>query len=185
VTIWTSFRVRSLIHLPLNQYFANTTITDYTPYLLSIYRALDPYIRSATSLLFSIQSQLTPYLLPLLDRAASFATDSPAVITVGLLLLLLVVSMQILNFARRLIVFWTRIMFQVLFYGGLVLLVMVVWQRGVGRTVSDLVEWAEEIRQVWLMEYRRWEGYGNQGRVKARTGGGYNIRAGQAGTSWR
>lgn len=75
-------------------------------------------------------------------------------------------------------------MFQVLFYGGLVVLVMVVWQRGVGRTVGDLVEWAEEIRQVWLMEYRRWEGYGNHGRVRARSGG-HGVRGGNAGTAWR
>jgi hypothetical protein len=135
-------------------------------------------------MLYTLQSYLTPLLLPLLNRAAVFAQDSPAIITVGLLLLVFVISLQILNLARRMIVFWTRILFQVLFYGGLVVLSMVVWQRGLGRTAGDLADWAVEIRQVWLMEYRRWEGYQNQGRggVKA---GNYNVRAGYAGTGWR
>jgi hypothetical protein len=177
--------VRKIIHIN-RPGLADSFLKDYTPYLLSIYCTLNPYIQYGTSALSTLQSQLTPYLLPLLNRLAAFATDSPAVITVALLLLLLVVSMQILNFARRLIVFWTRIMFQVLFYGGLVILVMVVWQRGVGRTVGDLMEWAEEIRQVWLMEYRRWEGYGNQAQGRMRAGSGrYGLKGGHAGTAWR
>ena len=77
-------------------------------------------------------------------------------------------------------------MFQVLFYGGIVVLVMVVWQRGVGRTVGDLAEWAREIKDVWWKEYRRWEGYQNQGRVSGVVGGGrYGVRAGNARTAWR
>jgi hypothetical protein len=164
---------------------ANPLRAGYSPYLITLYRHLDPYLRSATSILYTIQSTITPFLLPVLNHAAVFAQDSPAVITVGMLLLLLVISMQILNFARRLIAFWTRIMFQVLFYGGIVVFVMVVWQRGVGRTVRDLAEWAQEIKDVWWKEYRRWEGYQNQGRVRARGGERYSVRGGNAGTAWR
>ena len=76
-------------------------------------------------------------------------------------------------------------MVQVLFYGGIVVLVMVVWQRGVGRTVRDLAEWAQEIKDVWWREYRRWEGYQNQGRMRTRGGGRYNVRTGNARTAWR
>jgi len=164
---------------------ANSLRADFTPYLLTLYHHLHPYIRSATSLISTIQSNLTPVLLPALNRAATFAQDSPAVITVGLLLLLLVISMQILNFARRIIVFWTRIMFQVLFYGGIVVLVMVVWQRGLGRTVGDLAEWAQEIKDVWWREYRRWEGYQHQGRVRNAGGRRYGVSGGNARTAWR
>lgn len=173
-------------YISWSHYYSNTILPDYTPYLLTLYNHLHPYIRSANSLLFTLQSKITPFLLPLLNRAAIFAQDSPAIITVGILLLLLVISMQILNFARRLIVFWTRIMFQVAFYGGIIVLVMAVWQRGVGRTLGDLAEWAREIRDVWWREYRRWEGYQNQGRVRgAPSGGRYSVRGGNAGTSWR
>lgn len=163
---------------------ANQTLPGLTPQLLSIYQTLDPYLRSANNMLYTLQSYLTPLLLPLLNRAAVFAQDSPAIITVGLLLLLFVISLQILNLARRMIVFWTRILFQILFYGGLVVLSMVVWQRGLGRTAGDLADWAVEIQQVWLMEYRRWEGYQNQGRAGVKAGN-YNVRAGNAGTGWR
>jgi hypothetical protein len=172
-------------HISLSHLYSNTILPDYTPYLLTLYQHLHPYIRSVNSLLFTLQSKLMPFLLPALNRVAVFAQDSPAIITVGILLLLLVISMQILNFARRLIVFWTRIMLQVLFYGGIVVLVMVVWQRGVGRTVGDLAEWAQEIKDVWWREYRRWEGYQNQGRVRGAGGGRYGVRGGNAGTTWR
>jgi hypothetical protein len=96
--------------------------------------------------------------------------------------------MQILNFARRIIMFWTHIMLQVLFYGGIVVLVMVVWQRGLGRTVGDIAEWANEIQEVWWTEYRRWEGYQNQAQAQGRAGmksGGTRLRAGKASTGWR
>lgn len=76
-------------------------------------------------------------------------------------------------------------MFQVLFYGGIVVLIMVVWQRGVGRTLGDLAEWAQEIKDVWWREYRRWEGYQNQGRVRGGIGGRHAVRGGNAGTAWR
>jgi hypothetical protein len=60
-----------------------------------------------------------------------------------------------------------------------------VWQRGLGRTVGDLVEWAQEIKDVWWREYRRWEGYQNQGRVRGAGSRRYGVRGGNAGTAWR
>lgn len=153
--------------------------------MLSLYRTLDPYVRSASSALWSLEAQLTPLLRPLLDGAAAWAQDSPAVVGVGLMLLLLLVGLHILNLARRLVLFGARVVFRALFYLALVALVLALCQRGVTRTLADLADWAAEIQQVWWAEYRRWEGYGNQGHARARSGGGYGVKGKNAGTAWR
>jgi hypothetical protein len=110
-------------------------------------------------------------MLPYLNRAAELAQDSPSIITVGLLLLFLLIMMQILNFARRIMMFWIRLISRLMFWGGLVLLGAAVWQRGVGRSVDDIAEWGHELSEVWWREYYRWDGYQNQ--------------AGRGGTSMR
>ena len=68
--------------------------------------------------------------------------------------------------------FWIRLMVRVTFWGGVVMLVAAIWQRGVGRTVEDAVGWGRELSEVWWREYRKWEGYQNlkTGTVNARAG---------------
>lgn len=66
--------------------------------------------------------------------------------------------------------FWVRLITTVFFYGVVVMLGAAVWQRGVGRTVEDLVGWGNELSEVWLREYRRWEGYQNQAQAKGGSG---------------
>jgi len=73
-------------------------------------------------------------------------------------------------------------LFTLLFWGGLVVLGMVVWQRGIGRTATELAGYAKEIGEVWWREYRRWEGYQNQA-SKGDKGVGYG--SGSARTGWR
>jgi len=66
--------------------------------------------------------------------------------------------------------FWTRLVMRIAFWGGAILLVAAVWQRGVGRTAEDAVEWGRELSDIWWREYRRWEGYQNQGRRNVKAG---------------
>ena len=49
------------------------------------------------------------------------------------------------------------------------------YQRGVERTASDALGWAQEIQRVWVREYGRWEQVQNQA-----SGG----RAGSARARW-
>jgi len=123
--------------------------------------------------LSTVRAQLQPLITPLLDQLASVATDSPTIVSVGFFVLLLLIAMQILNFARRILVFWTKVVFRLMFWGGIVLAASVVLQRGVGRTAEDAVGWWGEISEVWWREYQRWEGQQNKHRDT------------NAGTSWR
>jgi len=51
-----------------------------------------------------------------------------------------------------------RLVFWATFWGAVVMLASVVWQRGLGRTASDVVEWGREINEVFWREYERAEG---------------------------
>ena len=134
-----------------------------------LYNSADPYIRPIRSAIYQLQVRAYPIILPYLNRAAVLAQDSPGIITVGVLLLFLLIAMQILNFIRRVMMFWIRLITRVMFWGVVVLMVAAVWQRGVGRTVDDIAEWGRELNEVWWREYRRWEGYQKQAQRGGRT----------------
>lgn len=137
-------------------------LKGYVHNAYDLYNSADPYIRPIQSTLSSLQRQLYPILLPYLNKAAIMAQDSPGIITVGILLLFLLITMQILNFIRRVMMFWLRLVTRIMFWGGVVLLGAAVWQRGVGQSVEDIADWGRELSEVWWREYRRWEGYQNQ-----------------------
>ncbi|TVY85365.1 hypothetical protein LSUE1_G000293 [Lachnellula suecica] len=143
-----------------------------------LYNEADPYLRPILSSLNALYAQLYPALLPLLNRAAVFTHDSPALVTVGILLLFLLISVQILAFVKRMLMWWFRMVVRVVFYGLLAVLVAVVWQRGLGRTVEDLVQWGGHLGEVWWREYRRWEGYQNQAAAS-------QMKGTKAGSGWR
>ena len=158
------------------------TIPEYGLHALNALHTAEPYTRPVFRFLNTVRSQSTPILLPYLNRAASLAQESPAIVSLGVLLLVLVIAMQIINFIRRIMMYWMRLVFRLVFWVGFGLLVAVVWQRGVGRSLGDVVGWGEELRTVWWREYRRWEGYQNQ--KGTNTGFGASGR-GNAGSAWR
>lgn len=167
---------------------ANLTTTTATVYqLLALYQNLLPYlspvITSLSNLWSTTYDTLHPFAIVLLNRLAIYAHDSPAVITIAVLLLTLAVAFQILNFARKVVVFWTRLFAKLLLYGVVLVLAMTVYQRGMAATLGDLHAWASEIGEVWTREYSRWEGYQNQQQFGTGKGGRYGT--GNAGTGWR
>jgi hypothetical protein len=146
---------------------------------LHIYNSCDPYLRPVRRFVTSAQQTTYPVILPYLNRAAVLAQDSPAILSVGVLLLLLLIAMQVLNFIRRLMVFWFRLCVRLAFWAVVVLVISAVWQRGLQRTMEDLVGWGMELRDVWQKEYKRWDGYQNQHRSQPHMG------RTQAKASWR
>ena len=146
---------------------------------LHIYNSCDPYLRPVRRFVTSAQQTTYPVILPYLNRAAVLAQDSPAILSVGVLLLLLLIAMQVLNFIRRVMVFWFRLCVRLAFWAVVVLVISAVWQRGLQRTMEDLVGWGMELRDVWQKEYKRWDGYQNQHRSQPHMG------RTQAKASWR
>jgi hypothetical protein len=59
---------------------------------------------------------------------------------------------------------WFKLLLRLVFWSVVVAIAAAVYQRGVGRTVDDLVEFWGTVRGVWWEEYRKWEGYNNGAR---------------------
>lgn len=140
---------------------------------------MDPYLRPVRQFFWDFQSTCYPILLPYLNRLAVFAQESPSVVSLAVLLLVLAIMLQILSWVRRMMVWWFRLVTRVMFWGTVVVLASVVWQRGLGRTLQDVMMWGEELSDVWWREYRRWEGYQNMRRDQGAAGGA------SAKASWR
>jgi hypothetical protein len=148
---------------------------------LNLYRQADPYLTPFRNHLSTLSAQARPLLLPILNRTAVFAQESPALISVGVLLLFLLIAVQILSFAKRILIWWFRLAVWIVFYGLFAVLLAVVWQRGVGRTVEDLVGFGAHLNEYWWREYEKWEGYQNQ----AAKAGGTKMAGTRAGNAWR
>ena len=98
----------------------------------------------------------------MLDQLSQLAQDSPAIISLGVLLLTVYISMRIMGILQRMVAFGARLVFSLVFYGMIVVFAMFVYQRGIDRTASDAMEWAQEVQRVWVREYGRWEQLQNQ-----------------------
>lgn len=105
---------------------------------------------------------------PLLRDGAAFLQTLPAAARGGdaaalvAALVVAVVALQLLDFARRAVWSAARLVVRVLFWAALALLALAVWRHGPARTALDLALWAADVRAVWLREYQRWEGYQSQ-----------------------
>lgn len=154
--------------------------TELAYQALHLYHQVGPYLTPLRTSISTISAQAQPLLLPILNRAAVFAQESPALISVGVLLLFLLIAVQILSFAKRILMWWFRLVVWIVFYGLFAVLLAVVWKRGIGRTVEDLAAWGQHLGEFWWDEYRKWEGY--QNRAAAR---GTKMTGTRAGNSWR
>ncbi|KAH7383602.1 hypothetical protein BKA64DRAFT_712480 [Cadophora sp. MPI-SDFR-AT-0126] len=161
-------------------------LQEYTIPLLNLFHTLEPYTRRPILTLHTLYTQYSPILIPYLDSLLRTLHTSPAILSLAALLLLLIIAMQILYFVRRVMMFWFRLVVRLVFWGVIGVLVAVVWQRGLERTLGDLVQWGGEVGDVWTREYRKWDGVGNQGggSGKRSTFGGSGGRT-NAGSAWR
>ncbi|KAI9051084.1 hypothetical protein LZ554_005190 [Drepanopeziza brunnea f. sp. 'monogermtubi'] len=153
-------------------------LQDYALLTFPILHDLEPYTTPVLSILRTIRANLAPLAVPALNRAAVLAHESPAIVSLGVLLLVLLVAMQILAFCRRVMMFWARVVVRLVFWGVVGALVSLVWQRGLERTVGDAVAWGVRLKDVWWREYRRWEELQGQDQ----NGG---LGRATAGSAWR
>lgn len=165
--------------IPISQY------PDLPLEFLRLYHFIQPYTTPITSLITTVKNETYPILLPQLNKLAILAQDSPAILTVGVFLLLLLIALQILAMMKRMVMWWFSLIFRLLFWGMVGVVVSLVWQRGVENTFSDLYGWGETLGRVWWREYERWDGYQKQSQQQQRFGGSGQSYGRGAGGSWR
>lgn len=109
-------------------------------------------------------SQLAGLLAPVVDRVSAALASSPDLVVLVFLAVLLLVLVQLLAYIQRVMLFWTRLAFRMVFWTGVVLFGAIVWQRGVVESVNDLAVLASKVvgfvvgvGDVFMKEYRRYE----------------------------
>jgi len=153
---------------------------EYAISAYHLYNSYDPYLRPIRSALSTLQSRTYTLLFPYLNRALLLLQSSPNLISVGLLVLFLLIALQILNFVRRIMMWWIRVMWWVTVVSVLALVVSAVWQRGPERVGREVWEWGNHLSDVWWREYRRWDGYQKQQQYSQQ-----KMRTGNGRASWR
>ncbi|KAF7912752.1 uncharacterized protein EAF01_001773 [Botrytis porri] len=144
---------------------ANPVVNDIyqhlSPYLMQAY----PYLLRAYPLLQTIYTSLLrplylftvtnlmPLLLPLLEASLKVASQSPGIAVVVGVLVIIWFIFFLMSLMRRMVAWGMRLVFGLVFWGVLGGVGMVVLQRGVGRTGTELVEGGRWLLDAFWEEY--------------------------------
>ncbi|KAL1835726.1 hypothetical protein VTJ49DRAFT_6159 [Mycothermus thermophilus] len=172
--------------------------TLYTLFL-SPSSPLQTALRTLTSAISTLTTHLVPVINALLDRAATlFSSTSPDILALASLLLLTFLAWQLLSLVRRIIAFWTRLVFRLFFWAVIGSVVAMAWQRGVEQTARDAVVvgakvagWMVGVAQTWWEEFEKaqevqgeWRRYQQQQQQQQQYGGGYAGQQRAQGSGW-
>ncbi|KAK2589798.1 hypothetical protein QQS21_012524 [Conoideocrella luteorostrata] len=126
------------------------------------------YTQALASQLQGLLSSLSPYVQPMVDRALAAMVDNQGATGLVVLLVLMTAVVVVMNWIRRLVMWWTRLVMQGVFWAGVVLALAWVWNRGVLESVRDAVVLASKVlgylavlKDFWMEEYERYEANGS------------------------
>ncbi|KAL7790989.1 hypothetical protein V8C37DRAFT_383099 [Trichoderma ceciliae] len=107
---------------------------------------------------------LLPLLQPLIDRALSLLAEHQGALDMLVPLVVLITTLVVLNWIRKIILWWTRLAFKAVFWAAMVAMVAWVWNRGVLVSARDatvvgakVLGYMAVLKNVWLDEYKRYE----------------------------
>lgn len=125
-------------------------------------------------------------LEPAMDRLTRALYNSPDIVVLAFVVVLVVVMFQVLVWLKRIVVWWTRLAFRVALWACIVGLIAVVWQRGLQASLRDavaiasaLLGYAAVVKDIWVREYRRYDAQtraGSRAGVSGAARAGYRIR---------
>lgn len=105
--------------------------------------AIQNLTSTSTTLLTNLSTfhstYLTPYIIdPLTSLATSYSTASmPDLVSLLLLAILLLVSLKILDYAHRVIVFWVSLVLRLAFWGAVLSVAWYVYRTGWDKALRD------------------------------------------------
>lgn len=106
---------------------------------------------------------LYPFVVLAADRITQAALNSPDIVLVVALLGIIIISIQILNWTRRVVVSLTRLVFNLVFYAVIVAILAFMYQRGLEASIRDafviggrIWGYAQGVKDVFLREYERY-----------------------------
>ncbi|KAJ3493308.1 hypothetical protein NLG97_g4812 [Lecanicillium saksenae] len=153
-----------------------TTLSHLVSSLLPPDKAALVYFAAARKSVTRSAGALYPHLAPLIERLLAWTHASE----LGALLVplaILAVAVIVMNWIRRMLLWWTRLAMKAVFYATIVALAAWVWQRGLQESVRDVVVvggklagYAAVVKEIWWKEYRKYEDQQNMGRVNGGRG---------------
>ncbi|KAL6868653.1 hypothetical protein J3F83DRAFT_761178 [Trichoderma novae-zelandiae] len=127
-------------------------------------------------------ARLQPVVQPLVDRLLLLLSSHQATLDTLLPVATIVAAVVVLNWLRRLVLWWTRLVFRALFWALVAAFAAFVWNRGVVASARDaavlgakVAGYVAVLKDVWMDEYKRYEGQQASGRwdeYSARRSGG-------------
>lgn len=143
---------------------------------------LQIYLSQARTQATRAAEKAYPYVQPRVERLvsamSSAAEASPAAGQLGSVLVplaILTCSVLVLNWIRRMVMWWTRLAFRAVLWATVIALGAWAWNRGVESSIRDVVVLGGKIagylavvKDIWIEEYNRYEGQQTMGRAKAR-----------------
>ncbi|CAK7567910.1 MAG: hypothetical protein SEPTF4163_005887 [Sporothrix epigloea] len=122
---------------------------------------ISPYTAPLTA---RATASLAAMATPVLDRIARAAYNAPDVVVLLLVVVLFVFLLQVLSLVRRLVAWWTRMLFRLIFWSGVVLMLAAMWQRGLAQSAQDaaaivgrLYGYASFVGDIWRAEYNKYQ----------------------------
>ncbi|KAL1862120.1 hypothetical protein Plec18170_000944 [Paecilomyces lecythidis] len=133
-----------------------------------------------TAQLSSIRTAyLDPYIIQPLSSL--LASSTPDLVSVLLLALILLISLKVLDYARRVIMFWITLAFRLVFWGTVIGVAYYVYTAGVDKTVKDL-GWLWGVAEGFVEDFVQNSSNSNAasgGRYGSGSGYGYGYGAGK------
>ncbi|KAK1781091.1 hypothetical protein QBC45DRAFT_77595 [Copromyces sp. CBS 386.78] len=139
-------------------------------HLLSPDSTLQSFKRHIMSTVEAFISTLIPILQPLVERLTAYIYASPDVVILAGVLLLLVMVLQVLSWMRRVLMFFTRLAFTLVFWAGMAAVASWVYRRGVEQSASDAMFWASRASGyglgIWNFFMTEWQRYEAQDKAR-------------------
>ncbi|KNG51485.1 Nuclear pore assembly and biogenesis protein, APQ12 [Stemphylium lycopersici] len=109
----------------------------------------NPLLHVLTTFL-GVSRTLSTHLSPLLNKLIT----QPDVTSIVALLFIFFISLKILDMMYRAVIFWINLAIRLVFWGGILVVGLWVWNRGPEGFVEDVSGLAE----YWMGEYERYSG---------------------------
>ncbi|EAA36196.3 hypothetical protein GE21DRAFT_850 [Neurospora crassa] len=139
-------------------------------HLLSPDSAIQSLKRHIMSTIEAFISTLIPIMQPLVERLTAYIYASPDVVILAGVLLLLVMVLQVLSWMRRVLMFFTRLAFTLVFWAGMAAVASWVYRRGVEQSARDATFWLGRASGyglgIWNFFMTEWQRYEAQDKAR-------------------
>ncbi|KAI9759076.1 MAG: hypothetical protein M4579_002592 [Chaenotheca gracillima] len=158
-------------------------LQGYAPQLFTFYNNVSPHLWSLYGVFRTGQDLFSTHIFPIVapivvSGKRQLLAANPDIASLGLLVLLLVISLLVLRMLWRAIIATIWFAVRVMFVVSLLVMAALIYLRGWG-LIDDINDWGSEMGRVYQGEKGRWESVAQQG---GPAWGGSDARRGMRGS---